>query len=75
MSLVYEMLDLFHLARRSQTIGEQDGQMANMSSAVTTLGRDVAILLRGGHQFDYAQSLDMMPQTYHIFIVARMSLR
>jgi 23S rRNA (uracil1939-C5)-methyltransferase len=50
-------------------------RLVYVSSGVTTLGRDVKAFLGAGYHFDYAQPLDMMPQTRHVQTVVRLSLR
>src|SRR6185436_5308464 len=39
----------------------------------STLARDLALLARQGYQADWAQPLDMFPQTYHVETVVRLS--
>lgn len=46
-----------------------------VSSDAAALGRDVKTFIHAGYRFDYAQPLDMMPQTRHVYTVVRLSLR
>ncbi|TCS82567.1 23S rRNA (uracil(1939)-C(5))-methyltransferase RlmD [Tepidibacillus fermentans] len=40
----------------------------------STLGKDLAILLKGGYQVEYIQPIDMFPQTSHVESVAKIVL-
>lgn len=44
------------------------------SSEPETLARDLKAFISAGYRLDYAQPLDMRPQTHHVHVVARLSL-
>jgi 23S rRNA (uracil1939-C5)-methyltransferase len=44
--------------------------IAYLSCDPATLGRDLAVLIRGGFRLETAQAIDMMPQTRQIEALA-----
>jgi 23S rRNA (uracil1939-C5)-methyltransferase len=50
-------------------------RLVYVASGTATLGRDIKALVSKGFRFEYAQPLDMEPQTRHVQTVVRLSLR
>jgi tRNA/tmRNA/rRNA uracil-C5-methylase (TrmA/RlmC/RlmD family) len=49
-------------------------RLVYVASGTETLGRDLKVLASKGFRFDYAQPLDMIPQTRHVQCVVRLGL-
>jgi 23S rRNA (uracil1939-C5)-methyltransferase len=49
-------------------------RLVYVSSDTATLGRDIKALVGAGYQMEYAQPVDMMPQTRHVQTVVRLTL-
>ncbi|HUO58863.1 MAG TPA: 23S rRNA (uracil(1939)-C(5))-methyltransferase RlmD, partial [bacterium] len=48
-------------------------RLVYVSCDPSTLARDLALLTKQGYQVDWAQPLDMFPQTYHVETVVRLT--
>ncbi len=48
-------------------------RLVYVSCDPTTLARDLALLMKHGYSVDWAQPLDMFPQTYHVETVVRLT--
>ncbi|HVM33081.1 MAG TPA: 23S rRNA (uracil(1939)-C(5))-methyltransferase RlmD [bacterium] len=48
-------------------------RLVYVSCDPTTLARDLALLAKQGYQVDWAQPLDMFPQTYHVETIVRLT--
>ncbi|MGH7739782.1 MAG: 23S rRNA (uracil(1939)-C(5))-methyltransferase RlmD [bacterium] len=57
----------------SRVIGFQPERLVYVSCDPTTLARDLAFLVKQGYSVDWAQPLDMFPQTYHVETVVRLT--